>query len=66
MKSVLLSLRIINLFRITGLIQRTFVFKEKETKYVSIFLNDDLKPKLKFGTHSGYGVLSNILLVTYK
>jgi len=54
----------------TRLLRRTYYLNEQETKYVSIYLNnDDLKPHLKFGTSSGHVVLNEIqwfILVTFK
>jgi len=67
MQSALLSLVIINVCQMTGILQRTF-FNEQETKYVSIYLNDDLKPQVKTGT-SDHAVLYEIqwlILVTFK
>jgi hypothetical protein len=51
----------------TGLLRRTFFFKEQELKYVSVYLNGDLKPQVKFGTSSGHVVLNELqwyILVT--
>lgn len=70
MQSALLSQRFINVFQMTGLLRRTYYLNEKETKYVSIYLNnDDLKPHLKIGNSSGHAVLNEIqwfILVTFK
>ena len=70
MQSAHLSLVIINVFHMTGLLRRTYYFNEQETKYVSIYLNnDDLKPHLKIGTSSGHVVLNEIqwfILMTFK
>jgi hypothetical protein len=64
------SLVYINVFQMMGLLLRTYCLNEKETKYVSIYLNnDDLKPHLKIGTSLGHAVLSEIqlfILVTFK
>jgi hypothetical protein len=52
-----------------SLLQRTYYHKAKETKYVSIYLNDDLKPQVKIGTSSGHAVLNDtqcFILVTFK
>jgi hypothetical protein len=69
MRRVLLSQRFINVFQMTGLLRRTYYLNEEETKYVSIYLNnDDLKLHLKIET-SRHSVLNEILwfiLVTYK
>ena len=43
MQSVLLTLHIIDVFLMSALFRRTFFFNEQETKYVSIYLNGDLK-----------------------
>ena len=70
MQSARLSLVIINVFQMTGLLRRTYYLNEQETKYVSIYLNnDDLKPNLKIGTSLGHAVLNEIqwfILVTFK
>jgi hypothetical protein len=45
----------------TRLLRRTYYLNEQETKYVSIYLNnDDLKPYVKIGTSSGHAVLNEI------
>ena len=52
----------------TGLLRRTFLFNE-ETKYVSVYLNENLKPQVKIGTSSGHVVLNDLqwfILVTFK
>ena len=69
MQSTRLRLDIIDVFHMTVLLQHTYFFNEQATKYVSIYLNDDLKPQEKTGTSSGYAVLSDIqwfILVTFK
>jgi hypothetical protein len=59
MQSARLSLFIINVFQMAGLLRRTYYLNEYETKYVSIYLNnDDLKPHLKIGTSSGHAMLN--------
>jgi len=68
MQSVLLSLHIIEVFQMMGFLRHTFFFNEQDTKYVSIYQNDDLKPQERTGTPSGY-VVSDIqwfILVTFK
>jgi hypothetical protein len=46
----------------TGLLRRTYYLNEQETKYVSIYLNnDDLKPYVKIAT-SGHAVLNEIVV----
>jgi len=40
-----------------SLLRRTFFLNEQETKYVSIYLSDDLKPQVKIGNSSGHAVL---------
>jgi len=63
----LLSPHIIDVFQMTGLLRRT-VFNE-ETKYVSVYLNENLKPQVKIGTSSGHVVLNDLqwfILVTFK
>jgi hypothetical protein len=69
MHSARLSLVIINVFQMTGLLRPTYYLNEQETKYVSIYLNnDDLKPHMKIGTSSGHAVLIEIqwfILVTF-
>ena len=54
MQSALLSLHIIDVFQMTGLLRRTYFLNQQETKYVSIYLNEDLKPPVKIGTSSGH------------
>ena len=44
MQSALLSLHNIHVFQMTGLLRRTFFLNQQETKYVSIYLSEDLKP----------------------
>jgi len=69
MQSALLSLHIIDVLQMTVLIRRTFYFNEQETKYVSVYLNGDLKPQVKIGTSSGHVVLNDLqgfILVTFK
>jgi hypothetical protein len=57
MQSAGLSLVMINVLPMAGLLRRTYYLNERETKYVSIYLNnDDLKPHLKIGTSSGHAV----------
>ena len=52
---------IINVFQMTGLLRRTYYLNKQETKYASIYLNnDDLKPHLKIVTFSGHAVLNEI------
>jgi len=52
------------------LLRRTYYLNEQETRYVSIYLNNDnLKPQVKMGTSSGHVVLNEIqwfILVTFK
>jgi len=69
MQSALLSLHIIDVLRMTGLLRRTFFFNEQETKYVSVYLNGDLKTQVKIGTSSGHEVLNDLqwfIVVTFK
>jgi len=69
MQSALLSLYIIDVFQMTGLLRRTLFLNQQETKYVSIYLNEDLKPQVKIGTSSGHVVLNEMqwfILVTFK
>jgi hypothetical protein len=53
-----------------GLLRRTYYLNKQETKYVSIYLNnDDLKPHLKIGISSDHALLNKIqwfILVTFK
>ena len=60
MQSALLSRHIIDVFQMTGLLRRTFFFNQRETKYLSIYLNEDLKPQVKTGTSSGNVVLNEM------
>ena len=69
MQSVLLSLLSINVFQMTGLLRRTYFLNQKETKYVSIYLDEGLKPEVKIGTSSGHVLLNEMqwfILVTFK
>ena len=69
MQSALLSLHIIDVLQMTGLLRRTFFFNEQETKYVSVYLNENLQPQVKIGTSSGHVVLNDLqwfILVTFK
>jgi len=47
MQRALLCLHIIDVFQMTALLRRTFFFNEQDLKYVSVYLNEDLKPQLK-------------------
>jgi hypothetical protein len=52
-----------------SLLQRTYHLNERRTNYVSIYLNDDLKPQVKIGTSSGHAVINDTqwsILVTFK
>jgi len=72
MQCALLNLYFINVFQMTawGLLRRTCYLNEQQTKYVSIYLNDDnLKPEVKIATPSGHAVLNEMqwfILVTFK
>jgi hypothetical protein len=70
MSSAHLSQDLIDVFQMTGLLRRTFYQNEKETKYVSIYLDtDNLKPYVKIRIPSGHAVLNEIqwfILVTFK
>jgi len=53
----------------TVLLRRTFFFNEQETKYVSVYLNEDLKPQVKIETSVGHVVLNDLqwfILVIFK
>jgi hypothetical protein len=53
----------------TVLLRRTFFLNEQDTKYVSIYLNEDLKSQVKTVTSPGHVVLNDIqwfILVTFK
>ena len=60
MQSALLSLHIIDVLQMTGLLRRTYFFNQQEIKYVSIYLNENLKPKVKIGTSSGHVFLNEM------
>jgi regulatory protein YycI of two-component signal transduction system YycFG len=69
MRSALLRLHIIYVFQMWSLLRRTYYLNEQETKYVSIYLNDDLRPQVKIATSSGHAVLNDtqcFILVTIK
>ena len=63
MQSALLNLYFTNVFQMTasGLLRRTYYLNKQQTKYVSIYLNDDnLKPEVKIATPSGHAVLNEM------
>jgi hypothetical protein len=72
MQSSLLNLYFINVFQMTawGLLRLTYYLNEQQTKYVSIYLNDDnLKPEVKIGSPSGHTVLNEMqwfVLMTFE
>jgi hypothetical protein len=69
MQNALLNLHFINVFQMYSLLQRTHYLNEQETKYVSFYLNDDLKTQVKIGSSSGHAVLHEtqwFILVTFK
>ena len=52
-----------------GLLRRTFFFNEQEIMYVSVYLNENLKPQVKIETSSNHVVLKDLqwfILVTFK
>jgi len=52
-----------------SLLHRTYFINEQETKYVSIYLSDDLNPQVKIVNTSGHAVLNDTQwfnLVTFK
>jgi len=56
-------------FQMTWSLRRTFFFNEQETKYVSVYLKENLKPQVKIRTYSGHVVLNDLqgfILVTLK
>jgi hypothetical protein len=68
MQNALLNLPFINVFQMYSLLQCTYYLNEQETKYVSFYLNHDLKPQVKIGSSSGHAVLNEIqwfILVTF-
>jgi len=72
MKNALLNQYFMNVFQMTacGLHRRTYYLNEQQTKYVSIYLNDDnLKPEVKIVTPSGHAVSNEMqwfILMTFK
>jgi hypothetical protein len=51
-----------------SLLQRTYYLNEQEIKYVSVYLNYDLKPQVTISSSSGHAVLNEIqwfILVTF-
>ena len=69
MQSARFSLDSIDVFQMWSLLRRTCFLKEQITKYVSIYLNDDLKTQVKIRTSSGHAVLNDtqwFILVTFK
>jgi len=68
-QSARLNLHFIDVFQMWSLLRRTYFLNEQETKYVSIYLSDDLKPQVKIGNSSGHAVLNDtqwFILVTFK
>jgi len=52
-----------NVFQLSAwwLLRRTYYLNKQQTKYVSIYLNDDnLKPEVKIATPSGHAVLNEM------
>jgi len=69
MQIALLSLHVIDDLQMTVLLRRTFFFNEQETKYFSVYLNENLKPQVKIGTSSCLVLLNDLqwfILVTLK
>jgi hypothetical protein len=69
MQSAILSQHVITVFQMCSLLPRTYFINERVIKYVSIYLNDDLKPQVNIGTSSGRAVLNDtewLILVTFK
>jgi hypothetical protein len=69
MQIALLSLNITDVFQMWSLLRRTYYLNEQDTKYVSIYVNDDLRPQVKTATCSGHAVLNDtqwFILVTFK
>jgi hypothetical protein len=69
MPSAFVSLRFIYDFQIWSLLRRTCFLNEQETKYVFIYLNDNLKTQVRIGTSSGNAMLNDtqwFILVTFK
>jgi hypothetical protein len=68
MQSARLNLHFIDVFQMWSLLRRTYFLHEQEkTKYISIYLNHDLKPQVKIGTSRV--VLNDtqwFILVTFK
>ena len=71
MKSNLFNRYFMNVHRMTtrSLLRRTYYLNDQQTKYVSIYLNDDnLKTEVKFGTpvHAVLNEMQYFILVTFK
>ena len=66
---MLYSAYISYVFQMTGLLSCTLFFNEHEKNYVSVYLNENLKPHVKIGTSSGHVVLNDLqwfILVSLK
>ena len=50
MQRALINPHIIDIFKMTGLLHHIFFFNEQKKKYVSIYVNEDLKPQVKNGS----------------
>ena len=69
MKIVLLSLHITDIFQMTLSLRCTLFFNQQETKYVSMYLNADLKTQVAIGSSSSHVVLNGIqwfILATFE
>jgi hypothetical protein len=67
-QSARVNLHFIDVFQLWSLLRRTYFLNEQETKYVPIYLSDDLKPQVKIATSSGHVVLNDtqwFILVTF-
>jgi hypothetical protein len=69
MQNALLSLHFTNVFHMWSLLRRTYYLNEQDTKYVSFYLNDNLKPQVKIFISSDHVLLKDtrcFIVVTFK
>jgi hypothetical protein len=69
MQSARLSLDLINVFQMLSLLQRVYYINKQRTKYVCIYLDENLTPQVKIASSSSHVVQNQIqwfILVTFK
>ena len=68
-QGVRFNLRVINIFRMWTLLEHVYFLNKQRTKYVSIFLDETLKPQVKIARSFRSVMLNKIqwsILVTFK